>query len=180
MQAPSLIVDPHLGAIHISDKPVRLWPVLSAGCLGLAAVGLLAAAAPRLINNPPQLPAPSSFVQRTSQPVQTSELASSLTAEALLRAAPRLQTAAMQVPPDEAIPASLAGGAAATSPAPSPGLVGLNTASFAELRRLPHIGKSQARTIISGRPYTSVADLAERKILSARAYKAVMGRLELR
>jgi DNA uptake protein ComE-like DNA-binding protein len=180
MQVPSLVVDPHLGAIHTSDKPVRVWPVLSAGCLGLAAVGLLAASAPRLMNNPPQLPAPPSSVQQVSQPVQTSEMAPSLTAEALLRAAPRVQATATQAHPQEAAPAVLVDEATATSSTGSVHRVGLNTATFIELRRLPHIGKSQARAIISGRPYTSVADLAERKILSARAYRAVMGRLVLR
>jgi DNA uptake protein ComE-like DNA-binding protein len=180
MQAPSLVVDPHLGAIHTGDKPVRLWPVLSAGCLGFAAVGLLAAAAPRLMTDAPQRPAPASSVERVPQPVQTSDRALSLTAEALLRAAPRLQAAAAQARPQEAAPAVLVGGAAATSPASSSRLVGLNTATSIELRRLPHIGKSQARAIISGRPYASVAELAERKILSARAYRAVMTRVDLR
>jgi DNA uptake protein ComE-like DNA-binding protein len=179
MQIPSLVVDPHRGAIHMGGKPIRIWPVLSAGCLGLTAVGLLAAAAPRLMNNPPQLPASLSFVERVSQPVQSSEIASGLTAEALLRAAPRLQAAA-QVPVEQTASASLISGAAATILAPSARLVGLNTATLVELRRLPHIGKSQARAIIGGRPYTRVADLAERKILSARTYRAVVSRLELR
>jgi competence protein ComEA len=71
-------------------------------------------------------------------------------------------------------------GAAATSSAPSARLVGLNTATVVELRRLPNIGKSRARAIISGRPYTRVTDLAERKILSARAYRTVMTRVDLR
>jgi DNA uptake protein ComE-like DNA-binding protein len=180
MQAPSLLVDPHLGAIPTSDKPVRLWPVLFAGCLGLAAVGLLAAAAPKLKNEPPQLPvAPSSF-QRLLAPVQMSELAPGLTAEALLQAAPRLQAAAVRVSIEEAAPVLLLSGVDATSPASPTRLVGLNTATFAELRRLPHIGTSQARAIISGRPYTRVADLTERKILSARAYRTVMTRVDLR
>jgi DNA uptake protein ComE-like DNA-binding protein len=180
MQAPSPVVDPHLGAIHAGGKSVRVRPVLSAGCLGLAAVGLLAAAAPRLMNNALQLPAPLNFDQRVSQPVQTSGLAPGLTAEALLQAAPRLQAAAEQARPQAAASAPLVSGTAATSPASSGRLVGLNTATLVELRRLPNIGKSQARAIISGRPYTSVADLAERKILSARAYRSVRPRVDLR
>jgi DNA uptake protein ComE-like DNA-binding protein len=180
MRATSLVVDPHLGAIHPGGKSVRVRPVLSAGCLGLAAVGLLAAAAPRLMNNPPQLPAPPGPVQQVLQPVQTSETAFGLTAEALLRAAPRLQATATQARVQASASTPLVGGAAATSPAPSARLVGLNTATFVELRRLPHIGKGQARAIITGRPYTRVADLAERKILSARAYRAVMTRVDLR
>jgi competence protein ComEA len=179
MRATSLFADPHLGAIHAGGKSVRVRPVLSAGCLGLAAVGLLAAAAPRLMNNAPQFSATASFVQRVSQPVQTSELASGLTAEALLQAAPRLQ-AASQVRPQAAASAPVISGAAATSSAPSARLVGLNTATVVELRRLPNIGKSRARAIISGRPYTRVTDLAERKILSARAYRTVMTRVDLR
>jgi competence protein ComEA len=180
MRATSLFADPHLGAIHAGGKSVRVWPVLSAGCLGLAAVGLLAAAAPRLMNNSLQLPTLPNSVQQVSQPMQRSGLASGLTAEALLQAAPRLQEAAAQARPQAPASAPVISGAAATSPAALARLVGLNTATVVELRRLPHIGKSQARAIISGRPYARVADLAERKILSARAYRTVMTRVDLR
>jgi hypothetical protein len=180
MQAPSLVVHPHLRAIHTDDRSVRVWPVLSAGCLGLAAVGLLAAAAPRMMNNPPQWPTPSSSVERASQPMPATGMPPSLTAEALLRAAPRLQAAAMQAHPHEAASAGPTNDAASAGSPGSVHRIGLNSATFVELRRLPHIGKRQARAIIDGRPYTSLADLSGRKILSARAYRAVVGRLELR
>lgn len=180
MRVTSLVADPHLGAIHAGGKSARVWPVLSASCLGLAAVGLLAAAAPRLASNPSQAPVPLRSAQRVSLPVLTSEPAPGLTEEALLQAAPRLQAAAAQARPQEAASIPVVRGAAAISPASSTRLVGLNTATLVELRRLPHIGKSQARAIISGRPYTRVADLAERRILSSRAYKTVMARVDLR
>lgn len=180
MPAPSLVAHPHLRAIHAADRSVRVWPVLSAGCLGLAAVGVLAAAAPRMMNTPPHWPTPLNPVERVSQPVQAPEIAPSLTAEALLRVAPRLQAAAMLAHPHQAASTGPTSDAAATSSAGSVHRVGLNTATFVELKRLPHIGKSQVRAIIGGRPYTRVADLSARKILSPRAYRAVAGRLELR
>lgn len=53
----------------------------------------------------------------------------------------------------------------AVSPAP---LIDLNTASVAELATLPGIGEVRARAIVelrARRPYTSLADLAERGLL---------------
>ncbi|GEP07666.1 hypothetical protein MOX02_57040 [Methylobacterium oxalidis] len=179
MQASSLLVDPHLGAIHTGGKPVRLWPVLASGCLGLAAVGLLAAAVPRLMNHPPQQPVRPSSVLRVPLPAQTPGVAPSLTAEAMRQASPGLQTAAVQVRPQVAVQAVPTTVATVTGKAQSAPLVGLNTATLLELRRLPHIVKSQARAIISSRPYSSVAELAERKLVSARAYKAIRTRVDL-
>ncbi|CAO4157211.1 ComEA family DNA-binding protein [Methylorubrum extorquens] len=181
MQTPALFVDPRLGALHAGGRPVRLWPVLASGCLGVAAVGLLAAAAPQLMNNPPQQPVRSGAAMWSPLPVQPSKLAPGLTAEALLQAAPHLQTAAVQPQPSERAAALPAGGAAAPNTmAELTRLVGLNTGSQQALSALPGIGRSRARAIIRGRPYNSVAELAERRIVPARAYKAVRTRVDLR
>jgi Helix-hairpin-helix motif len=48
----------------------------------------------------------------------------------------------------------------ATAPAATASKVDLNTATEAELDKLPGVGKATAKKIIAGRPYTSVADLS--------------------
>ncbi|WP_147029091.1 ComEA family DNA-binding protein [Methylobacterium oxalidis] len=131
------------------------------------------------MNHPPQQPVRPSSVLRVPLPAQTPGVAPSLTAEAMRQASPGLQTAAVQVRPQVAVQAVPTTVATVTGKAQSAPLVGLNTATLLELRRLPHIVKSQARAIISSRPYSSVAELAERKLVSARAYKAIRTRVDL-
>jgi hypothetical protein len=57
-----------------------------------------------------------------------------------------------------AAPAVFAQGAKATAPAAK---VDLNTASQADLEKLPGIGPATAKKIIAGRPFTAVADLSK-------------------
>lgn len=64
---------------------------------------------------------------------------------------------------------------ASASPAP---LIDINTASVAELATLPGIGETRARAIVelrAERPYTSLADLAERGLLRPTELAAIAG-----
>lgn len=72
------------------------------------------------------------------------------------------------------------GAAAATSaPRPDPSVkpVDINSASRAELMKLPGIGGEEADRIIKGRPYLSKATLVSANILSYDKYAALKGRI---
>jgi DNA uptake protein ComE-like DNA-binding protein len=60
--------------------------------------------------------------------------------------------------------------AAPTGPAPSGGLVDINSASLDDLNALPGIGKVKAQAIIDGRPYASVDDLLSKGVVSKSAF----------
>jgi len=48
-----------------------------------------------------------------------------------------------------------------------PGMVNLNTATQAELEKLPGVGPAMAKKIVAGRPYTSVSELSQKAGLPA-------------
>jgi hypothetical protein len=51
---------------------------------------------------------------------------------------------------------------AAVAPQAASGIVNLNTATQAELEKLPGIGPAMAKKIVAGRPYASVSDLSQK------------------
>ena len=66
-----------------------------------------------------------------------------------------------------------------TSQLPSKKIVNINTASREELEALPGIGKITAQKIIDNRPYSSIEELLQKKILRKSVYEAIKDRLTL-
>ena len=64
-----------------------------------------------------------------------------------------------------------------SSPATPVKLVDINSAGRAELKTLPGIGDVEADRIISGRPYHSKADLAEREVIATGVYLSLKDRV---
>jgi hypothetical protein len=62
--------------------------------------------------------------------------------------------------------------AAVATPAAS-GIVNLNTATQAELEKLPGIGPTMAKKIVAGRPYASVSDLSQKAGLPTGTVKKI-------
>jgi DNA uptake protein ComE-like DNA-binding protein len=59
------------------------------------------------------------------------------------------------------------------SSAPQSQLVDINSASKAQLKKLPDIGDAEADKIIAARPFLSKADLVTKGVLSSGAYYSV-------
>lgn len=85
---------------------------------------------------------------------------------------------AAEAPPIKAAPASAAHAekpaarkAGAAAPLPEP--VDINSASKAQLKKLPGIGDAEADRLIAGRPYLSKAHLQTRNIVSPMQYQAL-------
>jgi DNA uptake protein ComE-like DNA-binding protein len=108
-------------------------------------------------------------------------LLSALTCAALLGpAAAFAQTAA----PAPAAPAAAAPSTAMpAAPAPTmkgmkgmsgmPSMVNINTASVAELDKLPRIGPKRGARIVKNRPYTSTDELLSKKVLPKSVYDRI-------
>lgn len=82
-------------------------------------------------------------------------------------------------------PAPAAIAAPKTTAAPQPaagsqeqgGLVDINSASAAELDKLPGIGPARAKAIISHRPYNGKDDLAQRKVIPQNVYDQIKDKI---
>ncbi|MER2267460.1 ComEA family DNA-binding protein [Methylobacterium oxalidis] len=174
MLAQATLIDQRSEFGGLGSKPVRMWTMTISALLGVGAVGLLATTAPKLA--PAQLIPPSRIGTAVRVPlaVQVPVPSSMALAEAAVMAPPGPSplAAARPAQAQAVAPPPQAGGARANSYAALRRL-DLNTASVGDLRRLPRIGPTRARAIINGRPYGSVAALAQSKIVSADVFSAI-------
>ena len=67
--------------------------------------------------------------------------------------------------------------ATATKPAHASQLVDINSASAAELDRLPGVGAARAKAIIASRPYNGKDDLMQRKIIPPNVYNQIKDKI---
>lgn len=101
----------------------------------------------------------------------TGKVSGRATAAGVSASASRLPRA---VPHAASAAASSAGRAALARPVAKPvRLVDINSASAADLMKLPGVGKPEAERIMAGRPYRTSADLATRNVLPAGSYLAL-------
>jgi competence protein ComEA len=63
---------------------------------------------------------------------------------------------------------------------PQAGLVDINSASAAELDKLPGIGSARAQAIIANRPYKGKDELAQRKIVPQNVYDQIKDKIVAR
>lgn len=74
---------------------------------------------------------------------------------------------------------SVVGTSDSSAPAAASELVSLNTASSSQLDALPGIGAVRVEQIIAGRPYASLEELVERKIVTASIFEDLNGLIAL-
>lgn len=65
------------------------------------------------------------------------------------------------------------------SQASANGSININTASQAELDSLPGIGVVTAQKIISGRPYTAIEDLVNKKIVNSKVWSQIKDKISV-
>jgi competence protein ComEA len=70
--------------------------------------------------------------------------------------------------------------AQARSTVPANQLVNLNTATAAELDKLPQIGAARAEAIIKGRPYSSWENFVSKNVIPKNAEEAINGKVKFR
>ena len=98
---------------------------------------------------------------------------------------PKPSTPAIAVPATPSKPATSAATIPATTPTTTPApattpagqMTNINTASAADLDKLPQIGKARAAAIIKGRPYKTTDELLSRKILSKSVFDKIKGQI---
>ncbi len=66
---------------------------------------------------------------------------------------------------------------APTAAAPMTGMTNINTASAADLDKLPMIGKRRAASIIKGRPYKTTDDLLTKKVLTKGVFDKIKDKI---
>ena len=82
-----------------------------------------------------------------------------------------------------AAPATGARAPAAAKPAAiaaKPALININKATPAELDVLPSIGEARSKAIVAGRPYKSVQELADRKILPKDSFETIKDKVAVK
>ncbi len=89
--------------------------------------------------------------------------------------APMVPSTPGQAPAVPATPAPMA--AMPPAAAPVTGLTNINTATVADLDKLPQIGKARAGKIIQGRPYKTTDDLLTKKVLSKGVYNKIKDKI---
>lgn len=119
---------------------------------------------------------PSAWAQAPQTTSQTAPGAAGRTPPALPRTVPPPASTPAQTPAKPMAPAA----SAAAAPAAAAGRrVDINSATEAQLDSLPGIGPIRAKAIVAGRPYSDVADLTVKKVLTAGVLAGIRDRIAL-
>ena len=110
-------------------------------------------------------------------PIRARELSAWALAVALATWIGWAQAAAPSGAPASSPSPPLAGKRARPPAAKQPAPIDINSASREQLKTLPGVGDVEADRIISGRPYHSKADLAERDVIPTGVYVSLKGRI---
>jgi DNA uptake protein ComE-like DNA-binding protein len=143
--------------------------------LAVLCSGALVAPAFAQSNTVPKPPAP--VVTSPSTPTATGLGSTSTTVPTTTSTTGQATSTTTTVPaPTKAMPAP-APAPAPTATAPQTGLTNINTASAAELDKLPQIGKARAAAIIKNRPYKVTDDLLSKKVLSKSVFDKIKDKI---
>ena len=82
-----------------------------------------------------------------------------------------------QAPIAKAVPAASAPAAAAKKHQPPVKPVDINSASKAQLAKLPGLSAADAQRVIAGRPYLTKAHLVTHKVISEAQYRGIEGQI---
>jgi competence ComEA-like helix-hairpin-helix protein len=99
--------------------------------------------------------------------------ASSAMAQATTQTPPKPMTTMPATKPAAPAPAP----AAPAAQPPKTGLVNINTATPAELDKLPQIGEKRAAKIIQNRPYKSIDELVSKKAISKGVFEKIKDKI---